>query len=273
MRKIFLAALVVFASCTPKAAVVTMDAIDAESKRIDSIIMDAMAVGGEIPQATVTAIDDAIDGLNKMRLGYIEANPDSEQAAEMFVKMNTTGSGNVVAQPEMFDTFDKFAPQMQMLPGMVKFKESMDAQKALEAKFGGKYIEIVSTAPDGSEVKLSEIVAANKLTLIDFWASWCGPCMRELPHLKEAYGEYHSKGFEVFGVTLDDDRAAWEAAIKDNEMNWIHVGSVAGWSEPAAVEYGVRSIPASWLVDGEGNIVARNLRGEELKKKVAEILK
>jgi thiol-disulfide isomerase/thioredoxin len=139
---------------------------------------------------------------------------------------------------------------------------------------GEKYKEISGLkSPDGQEIKLSEVVADNTYTLLDFWASWCGPCMSELPYLKAAYGEYHPRGFEIYGVSYDDDGAAWRGAIADNAMNWVHVSALKGWDCPTQEIYGVNAIPRNYLIDSKGNIVARNLRGEALEKTLAELLK
>jgi thiol-disulfide isomerase/thioredoxin len=145
---------------------------------------------------------------------------------------------------------------------------------ACSAQTEGKYKEIAGLrSPEGSEVKLSGIVDGNKYTLLDFWASWCGPCMGELPYLKAAYGEYHSLGFEIYGVSYDDDGTAWRKAITDEGMNWVHVSALKGWECPSRPLYGVNAIPRNYLIDSEGNIVARNLRGEALGEKLAELLK
>lgn len=141
------------------------------------------------------------------------------------------------------------------------------------AQTGEKYKDFALPNQDGKEVKLSQTVAANKYTLLDFWASWCGPCMREVPHLKEAYAKYHDKGFEIFAVSYDSDAMAWMGAVKKNEMNWIHVSSVNGWECPTQALYNVRSIPRNFLIDANGTIVAENLRGDDLTAKLAELFK
>ena len=113
---------------------------------------------------------------------------------------------------------------------------------------------------------------ANKYTLVDFWASWCGPCMGEVPHLKETYDKFHKKGFEIYGVSFDNNRDKWLAAVKDNGMKWIQVSDLNGFDNPAAKDYAVQGIPSNFLIDASGNIVAKNLRGEDLYKKVEELL-
>lgn len=145
---------------------------------------------------------------------------------------------------------------------------------ACNAQTGEKYKEISGlTSPGGKEIKLSEVVKENKYTLLDFWASWCPPCMREVPYLTADYAEYKDKGFEIYAVSYDDDSMAWQGAIKKNGMGWIHVSALKGWECPTQALYGVRSIPRNFLIDSEGNIVAENLRGEALGEKLAELLK
>ena len=127
---------------------------------------------------------------------------------------------------------------------------------------------------DGKEVSLKEVVEnpANKYVLLDFWASWCGPCMGEVPHLKKTYDEFHKKGFEIFGVSFDNNRDKWLGAVKENQMNWIQVSGLNGFDNQHAKDYAVQAIPANFLIDHEGKIVAKNLRGEELYNKIAELL-
>ncbi len=138
---------------------------------------------------------------------------------------------------------------------------------------GEKYKEISGLkSPDGKEIKLSDVVADNTYTLLDFWASWCGPCMSELPYLKAAYDGYHDKGFEIYGVSYDEDGAAWRGAITGGDMNWVHVSALKGWDCPTQPLYGVNSIPRNYLIDSKGNVVASNLRGPALEAKLAELM-
>jgi len=136
---------------------------------------------------------------------------------------------------------------------------------------GAKFKEISRLAsPDGKKIALSKVVAANEYTLLDFWASWCGPCMRELPHLRTAYADYHDRGFEIYGVSYDEDDTAWRTAIA-NGMTWVHVSALEGWGCPTQRLYRINSIPSNYLIDRQGTIVAQNLRGAALSKKLAEL--
>ena len=111
----------------------------------------------------------------------------------------------------------------------------------------------------------------GKITLIAFWASWCGPCRQENPNVVAAYNQFHSKGFEILGVSLDDNKSNWQQAIKKDHLTWTHVSDLEGWDSKAAKLYGVQSIPTNFLLDKEGKIIARDLRGADLANKLQEL--
>lgn len=130
--------------------------------------------------------------------------------------------------------------------------------------------EIAMSDPNGITRRLSDL--RGKVVLIDFWASWCAPCRRENPNVVRLYNKYHSKGFEVFSVSLDKDGNAWRNAIKTDGLVWPnHVSDLKQWSSAAGRAYGIMSIPSTVLVDGDGKIIARNLRGADLERKLQEI--
>jgi len=131
--------------------------------------------------------------------------------------------------------------------------------------------DIVMAGIDGKTQKLSDL--RGKVVLIDFWASWCGPCRRENPNVVRAYQQYRAKGFEVFSVSLDQAKDPWEKAIAQDGLMWpYHVSDLAGWSNAAAAAYGVTAIPATFLIDQQGKVVATNLRGPNLMAKLTELL-
>lgn len=146
-------------------------------------------------------------------------------------------------------------------------------QDETQANDGSKFIDFTVPALDGKQVKLADVVAKNKITMVDFWASWCGPCRMEMPNVVEAYKQFHDKGLEIVGVSLDESKEDWAAAVKDMGMNWIQTSDLKGWECEAARLYGVRGIPACVLINQKGEIVGRDLRAEELHARLAELLK
>jgi len=136
---------------------------------------------------------------------------------------------------------------------------------------GETFTNFTLNDPEGNPVALSSVVGENYV-LVDFWASWCGPCRAENPNIVKAYANYHDKGFDVFGVSLDKDHGKWVEAIEKDQLTWSHVSDLKYWSSEAGRLYGVQSIPHSVLIDPEGIIIAKNIRGEELQEKLSELL-
>ena len=158
------------------------------------------------------------------------------------------------------------------LPNSKYTKELDERLKGMRSTaVGQRAPEITLPTPDGGSASLSSL--RGKYVLIDFWASWCGPCRKENPNVVRMYNEYKDKGFEIFGVSLDQNRDKWLKAIADDKLTWPHVSDLKGWESAAAGLYNITAIPQTLLLDKEGRIIAKNLRGKDLENKLAEVLK
>ena len=142
-----------------------------------------------------------------------------------------------------------------------------------KTNIGTRFTDLVEADTAGVSHRLSEYVGKGNYVLIDFWASWCAPCLLEMDNVKAVYQKYHEKGFEIVGLSFDRGRQPWINAIVDHHLNWIHLSDLKYWNSEASVVYGISSIPANILVDGNGIIVATDLRGEELSRKLRHIFR
>lgn len=152
--------------------------------------------------------------------------------------------------------------------------KSMMAQRKAEAKtaIGQPYIDFTMPTPKGKNISISNFVGKNKYVLVDFWASWCGPCRKEMPNVVKAYNLYHKKGLEVVGVSFDNNKDAWVKAISQLKMPWPQMSDIKGWESAASSLYNIKAIPANVLIDKDGKIVAKNLREEELLQTLEKLM-
>lgn len=201
----------------------------------------------------------------KFRKKAIEENPEELTSILIFTDMMRT---QMVPQPEMKKLYDGLSKQVQETYIGKEIGKELNASKGVAV--GSKAPSFSAPTPDGEELALED--ALGKYTLVDFWAAWCMPCRKENPNIVKVYEEYHDKGFNVLGVSLDKDRDKWLKAIEDDGLEWAQISNLKFWNDPIAKEYGIRAIPQSYLLDENGKIVAQNLRGPALGKKIKELL-
>ena len=246
--------------------------------RLDRLVSDFLALPKEEQNSTedefVARYQDVYQQFADTEMAIIEENMDNiipvafiENVPEVmgYAKFN-----------ELVSSDTPFARH----PYVVDLKESLEGAMAEELKaedvksavIGQKFLDLEEADTEGNMHKLSEYVGQGKWVLVDFWASWCGPCKAEMPNVRDAYKQYHDKGFDVVGLSFDSEKEPWEKAIIEWQMPWIHLSDLKYWKSVAAGVYSVNSIPDNLLIDPEGIVVARGLRGEALAKKLAEVL-
>ena len=237
---------------------------------------DRMAADWSVCLDTLVAEDNKI----KERLLVNTYSADRKNYAKRFMlqHIGTPVADYLLAQTQSDFTKEE-QEQLLKLFGQQKQQfyvyKGIMAQRAIDQRtgIGAQFTDFSMPDPKGKMISVSDYVKKNKYTLIDFWASWCGPCRAEMPTVVKAYDLYHAKGFEVVGVSLDNNKEAWIKAIDQLKMPWPHMSDIKGWGCAGAALYNVKGIPANVLIDQQGKIVAKNLRGQDLLDKMAELLK
>lgn len=224
-----------------------------------------------------------VEEFSRLKMVAAQIINDEKSYKKMFVENNVNSMVGMMVLQELIAKREITHPDAQALLAKRGKRQPENIytrliQKKLASLVG---TEIGNLAPDfsgptpeGTTLSLQEVVSSSKVTLIDFWASWCRPCRIENPNVVRVHNKYKDQGFNIISVSLDrsDFRDRWLQAIKDDQMNWYHISHLLHWNEPIARQYNVRAIPATFLVDNNGVIVAKNLRGDALDRAVGTFI-
>lgn len=223
--------------------------------------------GKEIPDSLIQQFVPMIEKATASKKEYSRQIGSRKDLAAAYVLAN--GGAEEFNTGELNDIYKGMEVYVQQSSFGKSFKALLDKMNSIEV--GVKAPVFTQANTEGVDLSLTDFVKGKKLVLVDFWASWCGPCRRENPNVVALYNEYKAKGFDIIGVSLDNKKEAWLQAIAEDKLTWTHVSDLGGWANSVAKLYNVTAVPQTFLLDGRGVIIARNLRGEELNKKVKEI--
>lgn len=226
----------------------------------------SMAMNEAVRGLYTCMMNDSKEEVYKVMHKAVMGNLDSEIPVH-FVPM-IADNLSVGDLRKIFDAHPNYAEY----PSMRNAKQRLDMLSGKSVRSIGKpFIDLTMNDTEGKAHKLSEWCGKGRYVLVDFWASWCGPCRAEMPNVTACYEKYHDKGLDIVAISFDNNKDAWLQAIQNMKMPWIHLSDLAGWKSIASSTYEIQAIPSNILFDGEGKVVDTDLRAEQLEAKLAEI--
>ena len=259
------------------------DMLAAFMKKRQAMAQKSMDIQKDMEAANTTRDEVAMTSLKEemndfqeeyksFEMDFIKANPS---ALISVMLLDNAISRRSIESSEVQTVFDSFTPEIKETKVAKRIAEQLQAintkaEKEKSTAVGQKAPEFTAPGVNGEQLALNDML--GKITLVDFWAAWCKPCRNENPNVVAVYKKYHDKGLNIIGVSLDRSAEAWKKAIQDDGLTWNHVSHIKYFQDPIAQLYNVDAIPAAFLLDENGVIVAKNLRGSALEAKVAELL-
>ncbi|MFC5195910.1 redoxin domain-containing protein [Bizionia hallyeonensis] len=248
------------------------DPIRAKNQTMGQEFMAARTAGDTAKMTAIqTEFQKIVDEGNKENLAAIKQNNDVVTSAAILENLIKTKGIEASEAKELYDNFTEPVKNSRIGKSINEMLSS-----AMATAIGSMAPEFTAPNPDGEMIALKDI--RGKVTIIDFWAAWCAPCRRENPNVVKVYEKYHEKGLEIIGVSLDgtprqkDAKGEWLAAIEKDGLTWHQVSNLQYFNDPVAKQYNIQSIPATYILDADGKIIAKNLRGSALEAKMAELL-
>jgi thiol-disulfide isomerase/thioredoxin len=222
----------------------------------------------ELDREVNAKYDSLTKEIRQVSIDFLDTNPGTLLSAFILLSAMSQGLDDEFIQ----SSYDKFDDKVKNSAMGNIIKQEVERAKIKEIAVDESFRDLTLQTPEDKEISISDYAGKGKYVLLDFWASWCGPCRAENPNIVALYNDYKDKGLEIVGVSLDDNKEAWLKGIKDDGIIWPQMSDLKGWQSKATATYRIQGIPYTVLLDKEGKVIATDLRGEALRDKIKTLI-